>query len=60
MGSGVCACWWEALVVRLVVVAVVVSVLIVFRASLVCLAEGIHFLLQGLEAGIKNGKFQLC
>lgn len=36
---------------------VVVSVLIVFRASLMCLAEGVHFLLQGLEVGIKNGEF---
>lgn len=49
----------EALMVRLVVVAVVVTILIVFCASLVCLAEGIHFLLQGLEVGIKNGEFQL-
>lgn len=60
MRSGVYACWWRALVVRLVVAAVVVSVLIVFRASLMCLAEGVHFLLQGLEVGIKNGEFQLC
>lgn len=60
MGSGVYACWWGALVVRLVVVAVLVSILIVFHASLVCLAEGIHPLLQGLEVGIKNGGFQLC
>lgn len=60
MGSGVYVCWWGALVVRLVVVAVVVSILIVFRVSLACLAEGIHFLLQGLEVGIKNGEFQLC
>lgn len=43
--------------VRLVVAAVVVSVLIVFRASLMCLAEGVHFLLQGLKVGIKNGEF---